>query len=122
MNTEKFLSVYSESRNGCNHWVRHPLVRNFLFTDGVQELAETGCHWLIDILATEYKVPQYLMGIVHITVTGSRAVITGSLSDEEPPQFRKDITWTDMPDGEWMLYVSAAEGDGIMRCLLPTEY
>lgn len=34
---------------GSEHWYRHSLFRNFLYTDGVQYLAEIGgAYWLID--------------------------------------------------------------------------
>ena len=57
MDIEKFTKAYGESRNGANHFVRHPLARNFAYSDGVQECAECGLYWLLDILATE--LPAY---------------------------------------------------------------
>ena len=35
MNTQAFLAAYRESRNGANHFVRHPLVRSFIYSNGI---------------------------------------------------------------------------------------
>ena len=53
MNTEALHKAINEVRNGANFFVRHPLCRNVLYSDGVQEVAETGYYWLLGILATE---------------------------------------------------------------------
>jgi hypothetical protein len=37
---------------GTEQWHRHPLVRNILYTDGVQFVAQSGrAYWLIDEIA-----------------------------------------------------------------------
>lgn len=43
MNTQLFKSIYSEPRNGANAFYRHPLVGSVLLSDGVHDLANTGC-------------------------------------------------------------------------------
>lgn len=54
MNAEqKAAFIKSELRNftGTETWFRHPLFRKFLFTEGVQFLAEAAeCFWLIDMI------------------------------------------------------------------------
>ncbi len=50
---EKAAYLKSELRNYCGTetWFRHPLFRKFLFTEGVQFLAEAAeCFWLIDMI------------------------------------------------------------------------
>lgn len=124
MDAEKFESLYNTSRNGCDHFVRHPLVPKFAYSDGVQECAETGCYWLLDILATELitdeQTPEGFMAIVHVTVSDGKARIESSLTDDAPPQYARNIEWTDMPDGDWMFYIT--NDDGIRRMILPSEY
>ncbi len=53
MNTTDFKRIYAESRNGVDQFYFHPFARSFAYSDGVKDLADTGCHWLLDILATE---------------------------------------------------------------------
>lgn len=56
---EKAAYLKSELRNYCGTetWFRHPL--QFLYTEGVQFLAETAeCYWLIDLIfAVQYDQP-----------------------------------------------------------------
>jgi len=128
MQTDKFLSILAESRNGANHFFRSPLYPKFLYSDGVQALAETGCYWLLDILGTELpavfktKNPHHsMLGIVTVNASGGRATLTMGLEDGLPVQWSKDIDITDLPDKEWNLYVSD-NGDGTFSCILPSEY
>lgn len=122
MDTQAFTQAYSESRNGANQFYRHPLALGgkFIYSDGVQECAEAGCYWLLDILATELKVPVAEMAVVEVKAKDGKASITATLSDDSPPILKKRIDLTDMPDGEWSLYVSN-DGDGRV-CILPSEY
>lgn len=125
MNTQDFIAAYNESRNGADHFVRHPLVKSFHYSDGVQSLAETGCYWLLDVLATEIRQRDFIakdayLCIVSIMVKGGIGIIEGKFSDDDPAPYRKRVN-TDMPDGEWLLYLSN-DGDGVIRCILPTEY
>lgn len=125
MITEKFKETYNTSRNGANYFCRNPLYSTFLYSDGVKELAETGCYWLLDILGTELpavfkgRLPGEML-IVTIKVADTKAVITGGLTDDTT-DYKRVIDYTDMPDGEWVLYVSD-DGDGYLTCILPTEY
>jgi len=127
MNTEAFKATYAESRNGINNWVRHPLFRNFLYSDGVRDLAESGCYWLIDIMATELPAvfkanPRETFMIVKVKVAGSKARIEGSL-DDDSLDYRRKVDYTDMPDGTWMFYVMKDDpADPTINCILPTEY
>jgi hypothetical protein len=105
MNTEAFKKAYSESRNGANFFVRHPLVRIFHYSDGVQECAEAGMYWLLDVVATECLRPLREGGepcsILAVTVINGKAHMALSTEDDAPAIWQKDIEWTDMPDGTW---------------------
>jgi len=51
--TQKAAYLKSELRNfyGTGTWFRHSLFRKFLYTEGVQFLAEEACaYWLIDLI------------------------------------------------------------------------
>lgn len=107
MDDTKFKALHDQSRNGCNGFYRHPLVRWFHYSDGVQELAELGCYWLLDILATEApkamrKKGETLLSItvlVDKTKTPACQIIGTGSGDSRV--WRRDIQHTDLPDGEW---------------------
>lgn len=128
MNTEQFLAAYQQSRNGCDHFIRHPLVRSFAYSDGVASCAEAGCYWLLDILATELPTEFKKNAAtsnscsVKVAVAGGKATLTGEFVDGVVG-WRKAIEWTDLPEGEWVFYVTdEGGGDTRYRCILLTEY
>lgn len=123
MNNEKFIAAYNESRNGANEFYRHPLVRNFAMSDGMKDCADAGCWWMVDIVATE--LPDVLrkmgehMGCVEVQVGDGKAlmVMTGS---GDRLLWKRKIDMTDMPDGDWMFYLS---NDSVrFTMILPKEY
>jgi hypothetical protein len=119
MDEQRFRNAYNEPRNGANAFYRHMLVRKFQYSAGVQECAEAGCYWLLDILATELKLPVGDMAIVKISVNDGKARITSSLNDDSI-DWSRDIHYTDMPDGAWTFY-AINEGERV-ACILPNEY
>jgi hypothetical protein len=122
MDVKAFTQAYYESRNGANYFVRHWAARKFQFSDGVEQCAEAGCMWMIDIAATE--LPKLIaygdMGSLLVKAHGGRAVMTLSLADDTPPAWKKDIDITDMPDGDWLFYI-VNEGERFAM-ILPAEY
>lgn len=124
MKSEDFINAYNESRNGANQFFRHSLVRRFAYSDGVQQCAVAGMYWAIDIFATELpailKAHDEHMGCVTIKVKHTKAtmVMTGS---GDVQRWMRKIDYTDMPDGEWLFFVTN-DGDGVFRCILPSEY
>lgn len=125
MNTEAFIKAYKESRNGASFFVRHPLVRSFLYSDGMQECAEAGCYWLLDVLATEiqatsFKLKQSTLCIVQVVVSNQQCEITGEFFDGDTEPYTKKVPFTDLPDGVWNFYLSY-EDDKVI-CFLPSEY
>lgn len=125
MNTEAFIKAYKESRNGAYFFERHPLVRSFLSSDGVKECAEAGCYWLLDILATaiqpnQFKQKQSTFCIVQVVVKDQKCEITGEFFEDDPTPYKKQITYTDLPEGAWKFYLALE--DGRVICILPSEY
>lgn len=125
MNTEAFKKAYNESRNGTDGWTRHPLARNFVYSAGVKECAEAGCYWLLDILGTELpgvfrRNPNEHLLVVNVKVIDNAATLTGTFSDDAPPQYKRKVAYTDMPEGTWTFL--AAQGADAAYCYLLTEH
>lgn len=134
MKTEEFKRVYNETRNGANTFYRHSLVRNVAYSDGVRDLAETGCWWLIDKIATE--VPSVIVAhnmkkskgdvcssqcAVTAKVSRAKVDLTGEIEDGVVAWSRKNI-WTDLPDGEWKFLVGESFGEAAFLLILISEY
>lgn len=123
MNTIKFKEIYTESRNGCNHYVRHMLMRNTLMSDGLAELADTGCWWWIDIIASELTRVMRKHGesllICKAHVINDMAYLS-AIGAEDAIRWTRKINFTDMPAGTWCVYL-ADEGDKFVA-ILPSEY
>jgi hypothetical protein len=124
MNNTAFIAAYGESRNGANCFYRHGLARNFHYSDGVRDCAETGCYWLLDMIATEattkLRASGDIMGIVEVRVADEAATITMTVADDKPPVWKKRITYTDMLAGVWKFYLTD-EGSRF-ALILPSEY
>lgn len=123
MDTNTFKSAYSEFRNGANEFYKHWAQESFHYSDGVKACADAGCHWLLDIAATELpavlKDKDEMLGCLHVSVQDSSAKLymTGGA---DKVLWERSVPYTDMPDGEWMFYVA----DELYRraMILPSEY
>lgn len=124
MDEARFKAAYNESRNGANYFVHHPLVRQFQYSDGVQECAEAGCYWLLDIIATECLMPLRQSGepsgIVRVIVQDAKADIELTVTETGPPLWTRHVNLTDMPEGEWVFEL-VDEGERFAMILL-TEH
>lgn len=125
MDATALTEAYNASRNGTGVFYRHPLARRFAYSEGVQEMAEAGCYWLVDLLATELpeqftKRPQHYDCMVTVTVKDSEARIRGEFVDGDKSAWRRKVDYTDLPDGDYKFYV-AKEGTEF-RCILLSEY
>lgn len=127
MNTELFQKAYGAIRNGANFFVRHPLVGRFAYSDGVQECAECGLYWMLDILATELpaafraNVDVSNQCIVEVVAKGSKAQIRAEFEDGVLA-WKRDIGYTDLPDGTWQFLVADDGGPTPYRMCLISEY
>lgn len=124
MNEQAFHAAYNASRNGCNHYVQHPLVKSFLFTDGMHELADAGCFWMLDIFATE--LPPILRrdednwhGYISVTVPGDGtcSMKFERYDGDDANLWSKHIDWTDMPKGQYEFEIGF-DGERVIACLL----
>jgi hypothetical protein len=107
MNEKAFRQAYELGRNGANQFFRHSLVRFFAYSDGVQEVAEAGCYWLLDIVATEIA-PKIARGTYDGQHHGWVVVISKdkkawiSLEFEEGESvYTREVNYTDLPAGKF---------------------
>lgn len=125
MNEQAFKDAYQQSRNGCNYFLGHMLARTmgfkFHYSDGVEQCADAGCYWLLDILATEcpavMRKAQETNCFVNVTVADSKADIVLSAHDDVPPLWTRYVPWTDLPTGMWVFEL-VDEGDRFALILL----
>ena len=105
---------------GSEHWYRHGLVRQVLYTDGARYVAETaGAYWLLDEIAlaqrSEWSVKAEPFQVWTLTVQDSAGTLTCEGGDGRRV-FKKAIPFTDFP----------AEGVTLWFCentiLLASEY
>lgn len=132
MNQQQFIATYNESRNGCNERFRHPLARRLVYSDGVGELAEIGCYWLLDIIGSEHA-HHFLanqgvfdgMAFIYVRVANGKAVIELARDSDVPAAYTRKVDLTDMPDGVWTFYLSLDQdekGNAFAFLYLPSEY
>lgn len=99
-------------------WYRHAVMRNVLYTDGVQYLAQQAhAYWLVDKIATLQLKPhisQEEFQVWRLVVSNYTAVLT--CDGDRVTLHSEHITFTDFPLNEIELWV---EGGVI---LLPSEH
>lgn len=129
MKRDVFLQVINEPRNGANAMFRHPLCPWFAISDGVRELADTGCWWLIDICATElplvFKRNELDTALIKLNSSNGMGKLS-LLETEDHCVWEKIIGSTDLPDGEFLLYLAHENWrkptDSPFRMILASEY
>lgn len=133
MNDTNQLQDALRQHAGSETWTRHGLNREVLATEGALfffENAGGGAFWLWDIIASELPKFAKEQGTVFVTFTvaGTKGVIIaddGGRGDTEGGEkktelWRKEISFTDTPEGEWKLWMSW-DGEHYV-ILLPSEY
>ncbi len=105
---------------GTDHWYRHPLNRNMLYTDGVKYFADNagnGAYWFLDICATELYELQAEEGFISVwlDVQDDKAMIAADDGNDKD-LYSKTIEYTDCPPGEWKFFFT----DKVL--LLTSEY
>jgi hypothetical protein len=106
---------------GTEHWYRHPLVRQVLYTDGARYVAETaGAYWLLDEIALAQKFEQAVQGeefqVWKLAVTEERTATLTCEDGNGRAVFTKAIAFTDFPAEGITFYVTNK------TILLPGEY
>ena len=143
---EKAARLHSELNmhaGGTNTYWRHPLVRSFLYTDGVKHFASNagnGAFWLLDILATEPAIKAAVLNNyiayaklkvqrkkVDSNACSAELVVYQDIDDDGEPvdvAYRREITYTDCPPGDWVFKLGLNEdenGRKIIIICLPIE-
>lgn len=106
---------------GTEHWYRHGMVRQVLFTDGVKYMADKGgAYWLVDEIAfaqvSNKAVADEAFQLWKLIV---RPDATGALTCENgngSTVFTKELEFTDFPLDEITLYFTN------QVIMLPSEY
>jgi hypothetical protein len=130
--------LMQEFSGGSDKRYRHTFNRRFIYTEGVQAVAEAaGAYWLLDKVALELA-PLYAkawleenasIGVVKFTVpkdgAGSRPVVVLSLADDAPPAYEQALDFTTFPEGEWVFFLGTDEvgpESYVTTMCLPQEY
>jgi hypothetical protein len=106
---------------GSEHWYRHAMVRDILYTDGVKHVAETaGAYWLIDEIAFAQRFDKLLAAeefqLRKLSVNPDHTATLDCEDGNGGVVFTKNIEYTDFPLAEITLYFMNK------TILLPSEY
>lgn len=111
---------------GTANWFRYRLLPGFLYTDGVQYVAETaGAYWLIDAIFSHQidakaRKEEFQVWTLKRAPEGTSATLTmtdGGKSGRKPkPIIVQEIEYTDFPEPEITMWL---EGKVL---LLPSEH
>lgn len=127
-------NVMSQFLGGSERRIRHTFNRNFIYTHGVESMAEkAGAYWLLDIVATElaplyqkaWKEGKASIGAIKLNVTEDRKVEIKLFFDDEEPAWTRHLDFTDFPEGEWTFFMGTDEypqGNYIATMMLTEEY
>lgn len=123
---------YGGSDGRYSHWAQ----RRFIFTEGIKAVADhAGAYWLLDIVATEVApllIHRWETGHLHshflrIKVECSKAAaITLERDIDDPPPWRRDLQFTDFPEGEWVFKLTMdgvidAPSEVLVMCLMQED-
>jgi hypothetical protein len=94
---------------GSEHWYRHPINRNVLYTDGAQYVAEKGgAYWLLDEIALiqpyNKRIAAEEFQLWKLTVKPDHTATLTCEDGNGHAVFKKRIAYTDFPLPEIELY------------------
>ena len=106
---------------GTEHWYRHAINRNVLYTDGAKYLAgRAGAFWLLDEIALiqpyNQRIAAEAFQLWKLVVRPDRTATLTCEDGDGNTVFKKKIPFTDFPLEEITLYFT----DNVI--LLPSEY
>jgi hypothetical protein len=106
---------------GTENWYRHPFVRQVLYTDGAQYVAEKGgAYWLLDEIAFAQKgnkrVAAEPFQVWKLEVKADRTARLTCEDGHSKRVYTKRLDYTDFPLAEITFYFT----DNVI--LLPSEY
>lgn len=120
MTVTKDLTAHDLAQfTGSEHWYRHSVNRNVVYTDGAQYVAQHGgAYWLLDEVAINQMLKPVAAEAFQVwTLKATNNVGTLTCDDGNGNiVFTKHIEYTDFPLSEIKLYFT----DGTI--LLPSEY
>ena len=141
---EELKRAMDEFSGGSDERYRHAFNRKFIYTAGVQKVAElVGAYWLLDTLALKISpifAKAWLSNLVGIGIVKLQvftvaehaadsklpaARLSLSLTDEGPKAYVEDITFTDFPEGELVLFLGTDEigpNSYVTTVYLPQEH
>ena len=102
MSTKNLDPAILAQFTGSEHWYRHGLVRQILFTDGAKYVADAGgAHWLLDEIAFaqrfEKRVASEEFQVWKLTVNPDRGARLACEDGNGHIVFEKAIPYTDFP-------------------------
>lgn len=106
---------------GSEHWYRHPLVRQVLFTDGAKYVADqAGAYWLIDTIAfaqkTQPAVAAEAFQVWKLDVKPDNTGVLTCADGSDRAVFTQPLEFTDFPEPGIVLWFT----DNTI--FLPSEY
>lgn len=110
-----------EQFRGTETWFRHSLFRKFLYTEGVQFLAEeAGCYWLLDmIFGFQYEIEAVRAEVFQtwdMTINEDKTATLSCGDGNDHTVFTHILDYTDFPLPKIRLFLT----DSVL--LLPNEY
>ncbi|VFU10936.1 DUF6876 family protein [Methylocella tundrae] len=120
-NTKTFSETDLIQFTGSEHWYRHALVRDILYTDGVKYVAETaGAYWLNDEIALTQRFDKRIAAeefqLWRLTVNPDHSATLVCEDGDGGSVFTRLIEFTDFPRAEISFYLVNK------TILLPSEY
>ncbi len=102
MSKQKLDPAILAQFTGTEHWYRHGLVRDILFTDGAKYVADAaGAYWLLDEVAIaqrfEKAVSAEKFQVWKLTVNPDRSARLACEDGNGRTVFEKPIPYTDFP-------------------------
>ena len=102
MSKEKLNPAVLAQFTGREHWYRHGLVRDILFTDGAKYVADQGgAYWLLDEIAIAQRFEKTVRAeefqVWKLTVNPGRSARLLCENGNDRIVFEKAIEYTDFP-------------------------
>jgi hypothetical protein len=102
MSNDKLTAGELRLFTGSEHWYRHGLVRDILFTDGAKYVADQGgAYWLLDEIAFAQRFQKVVAAeefqVWKLTVKPDRTATLACEDGNGATVFQKALEYTDFP-------------------------
>jgi hypothetical protein len=102
MSNDKLTAAELDQFTGSEHWYRHALVRDILYTDGAKYVADQGgAHWLLDEIAFAQRARKAVAAeefqVWKLTVNPDRTALLCCEDGNGRTVFEKPLEYTDFP-------------------------